>query len=50
MGCILVEADVTTSDPWAAAIATSAVGHLLGRSRPVRVVDDEPSGPTRQLG
>jgi DNA-binding response OmpR family regulator len=28
----------------------TAVGHLLGRLRPVRIVDDEPSGPTRQLG
>jgi DNA-binding NtrC family response regulator len=28
----------------------TAVGHLLGRLRPVRVVEDEPSGPTRRLG
>jgi CheY-like chemotaxis protein len=28
----------------------TAVGHLLGRLRPVRVLDDEPSGPTEQLG
>ena len=27
----------------------TAVGRLLGRLRPVRIVDDEPSGPTRQL-
>jgi DNA-binding response OmpR family regulator len=28
----------------------TAVGHLLGRLRPVRVLDDEPSGPTEQFG
>jgi len=28
----------------------TVVGRLLGRLRPVRVVDDEPSGPTRLLG
>jgi DNA-binding response OmpR family regulator len=28
----------------------TAVGHLLGRLRPVRVLEDEPSGPTEQLG
>ena len=28
----------------------AVVGRLLGRLRPVRVVEDEPTGPTRQYG
>ncbi|HET7499472.1 MAG TPA: response regulator [Kofleriaceae bacterium] len=28
----------------------TAVGRLLGRLRPVRILDDEPSGPTEQFG
>jgi DNA-binding NtrC family response regulator len=28
----------------------TAVGRLLGRLRPVRIVEDDPDGPTRQLG
>lgn len=28
----------------------AAVARLLGDLRPVRVIDDEPTGPTRQLG
>jgi DNA-binding response OmpR family regulator len=28
----------------------TAVNCLLGRLRPVRALDDEPTGPTRQLG
>jgi CheY-like chemotaxis protein len=28
----------------------TAVGQLLGRLRPVWIIEDEPTGPTRQLG
>ncbi|HEU4727379.1 MAG TPA: response regulator [Kofleriaceae bacterium] len=28
----------------------TAVGRLLGRLRPVRILEDDPSGPTEQLG
>lgn len=28
----------------------AVIGRLLGRHRPVRIVDDEPTGPTRQFG
>jgi DNA-binding NtrC family response regulator len=36
--------------PCEPAEVVSAVGRLLGHLRPVRVLDDEPTGPTRQFG
>jgi len=36
--------------PCEASEVVTAVGRLLGRLRPVRVVEDDPNGPTRQVG